>query len=71
MFEDTVNGDLAEAGHTQKLISRRFINIDGEILRVAFGPGFFRVGIEGQVAGLSKTISDSEKPYLRRRKSTW
>ena len=51
MFEDSVNGDLAEARHTQKLIFRCFIYIDGEILRVAFGPGFFRVGIEGQIAG--------------------
>ena len=51
MFEDTVNGYLAEAGDTQKLISRGLIYIDGEILRVAFGPGFFRVGIEGEVAG--------------------
>ena len=49
MFEDAVNGDLAEARHTQKLISRCFIYIDREILRITFGPGLFRVGIEGEV----------------------
>jgi len=68
MFEDTVNGDLAEARHTQKLIFRRFVYIDGEILRIAFGPGFFRVGIEGEIAllvendiGFGKTISSQEE----------
>ena len=54
MFEDAVNGDLAEARHTQKLIFRRFIYIDREILRITFGPGFFRVGIEGEVTLLVK-----------------
>ena len=71
MFEDSVNGDLAQAGDTQKLIFRRFINIDREILRVAFGPGFFRVGIEGQIAllvennvGFGKAIFAQEEIYL-------
>lgn len=50
LFEDTVNRDLAEAGDTQKLIFRGLVYIDGEILRIAFGPGFFRVGIEREVA---------------------